>query len=100
MLSSESPPAQRRCANLLLALIAVASTAGVARAQRCGTDTSRVAAPRQSVGRAIHSLQIVTLSPAPLPRLVRALDRVHARTREATVKRELLFAAGDTVDSL
>jgi len=29
-----------------------------------------------------------------------ALDRLHVRTRERTVRRQLLFAAGDTVDTL
>ena len=51
-------------------------------------------------GTPIRSLRIVTQSPQGLPGVGTALDKLHVRTRERTVRRQLLFAAGDTVDTL
>ena len=51
-------------------------------------------------GRRIAWVKIVTLPPEPLPGAAAVLDNLHVRTRPSTIRRELLFAAGDTVDSL
>ncbi|MEO7216864.1 MAG: hypothetical protein ABI026_01600 [Gemmatimonadaceae bacterium] len=51
-------------------------------------------------GRRIGWVSVVTLPPEPLPGAAVALDHLHVRTRSSTIRRELLFAAGDTVDSL
>lgn len=67
--------------------------------QSCDTIVSRVGLAAFA-GRPIRSLDIVTLPPAALPERVRAVGRLHALTRAATIRRELLFAAGEPVDSL
>jgi hypothetical protein len=48
----------------------------------------------------IRSVRIVTQSPPAFPGLARALDRLHVRTRETTVRRQILFAEGDTIDTV
>ena len=68
-------------------------------AQDCTTETSRTSLAALS-GRPIGDLRIVTLEPTALPKLATILNRLHVRTRTATVRRQLLFAAGDTVDTL
>jgi len=51
-------------------------------------------------GARIHSVRVVTQGPPEFPGVARALDGLHVRTRAATVRRQILFAAGDTVDTL
>lgn len=51
-------------------------------------------------GRPISAVDVVTRAPDGLPGPASVVDNLHIRTREATVRRRLLFAAGDTVDTL
>ena len=51
-------------------------------------------------GRRIRSVGIVTRAPRSLPGAAALMDNLHARTRDATVRQRLLFAAGDSVDTL
>lgn len=51
-------------------------------------------------GRYIAWVNVVTRQPDRLPGAAEMLDAIHVRTRPRIVRRELLFAAGDTVDSL
>ncbi len=51
-------------------------------------------------GRPIAWVHVITHAPDPLPGPAAILDGIHVRTRPNTVRRELLFAAGDTVDSI
>ncbi|MEO7104334.1 MAG: hypothetical protein ABI311_13135 [Gemmatimonadaceae bacterium] len=51
-------------------------------------------------GRRIAWVNVVTLSPEPLPGVAATINHFHVRTRPSTIRRELLFAAGDTVDSV
>jgi hypothetical protein len=69
------------------------------RAQQCDSVTSRTSLSAFA-GERIRSLRIVTQSPQAFPGAARALDRLHVRTHDQTVRRQLLFAAGDTVDTL
>jgi hypothetical protein len=48
-------------------------------------------------GQPIRSVRVVTAPPLPLPSPAAFLDNLHVRTRESTVRRRLLFAAGDSV---
>ncbi len=50
-------------------------------------------------GRRIDSVQVETANP-DLGRLARIVGKMHVRTRPEVVRRELLFAPGDTVDTL
>jgi hypothetical protein len=85
--------------SLLLAAALAPLAAGALGAQLCTPLVTRTA-PGALTGRRIDSLRIVTLPPYSLPRLPAAIDRIHVRTRERTIRRQLLFAAGDTVDTL
>ncbi|MGI9077276.1 MAG: hypothetical protein ACR2G6_08100 [Gemmatimonadaceae bacterium] len=51
-------------------------------------------------GTPIRSVAIVTLEPQPLPGTGDLADRLHVRTLQGTIRRQLLFSAGDTVDTL
>jgi len=51
-------------------------------------------------GERIRSVRIVTEGPPGFPGVAHALDNLHVRTRETTVRRQILFAAGDTIDTL
>ena len=51
-------------------------------------------------GRRIDSVFVVTAPPVVTGALSGWADRLHARTRPEVLRRELLFAAGDTVDTL
>jgi hypothetical protein len=68
-------------------------------AQSCDTLSSLTSLAPLS-GRAIGTLAVVTGAPELPARMPGALAHVHVRTREATVRRQLLFAPGDTVDTL
>lgn len=48
-------------------------------------------------GQLIRTVSVVTAPPHPLPGPAALLDNLHVRTRESTVRRRLLFAAGDSV---
>jgi hypothetical protein len=48
----------------------------------------------------IRSVRIVTQAPPAFPGVARALDNLHVRTREATVRRQIRFRAGDALDTL
>lgn len=82
--------------------LAAQDTAAGARSRvvaSCVADSGRTIARRYS-GRRISSVRIVTAAPAPIPGAPDAIDNLHVRTRESTVRRHLLFAAGDSVDTL
>jgi hypothetical protein len=88
--------------NIRLAMVCVVATtlpAAGALAQSCDTVSSRTSLSAFA-GARIGSLRIVTQSPAGLPGVAGALDKFHVRTRERTVRRQLLFSAGDTLDTL
>ncbi len=66
---------------------------------RCRTDSGlTIAASLQS--RPIGSVRIVTAPPPPIPGAPDAIDNLHIQTRAGTVRRQLLFAAGGTVDTV
>lgn len=73
-------------------------SAAPAHAQGCDTLSSETSLARLS-GRAIGSIRIQTSDPEPMPVLPDLLSLVHVQTREATVRRELLFSVGDTIDT-
>lgn len=51
-------------------------------------------------GRRIDSVDIVTQGPALPERLPAFVSHLHVRSRPAVIRRELLFQAGDTIDTL
>jgi hypothetical protein len=65
----------------------------------CDTTVFRVSAGILH-GEPIRTVTIRTLGPDALPGPTALLNALHVRTREGTVRRQLLFAPGDTVDSL
>jgi hypothetical protein len=65
----------------------------------CTTAVTR-AGLSAATGARIQSVRVVTHPPRPFRGPARHVNRLHARTVAGTVRRELLFAAGDTVDSL
>ena len=89
---------QSTAARLLGAALLVAPWAA-ARAQVCDTVSSRTSLAALS-GRPIAAVHVVTADPDPLPGPAAHLGVLHVRTRPSTVRRELLVAAGDTVDTL
>lgn len=86
---------QGRCGRVVPALIQDSSAAGVAM-----PDSALRAVPDVSAlsGRRIAWVNVVTVAPDRLPGVAGILGGLHARTRPDVVRRELLFAAGDTVD--
>ena len=68
-------------------------------AQSCISATSRTALA-EFAGRPIRSVRIVTQDPYSFPGPARVLNAIHVRTHERTIQRQLLFAAGDRVDTL
>jgi len=82
-----------------VAISAFVSSASLVRAQQCDTVTSRTSMSAFS-GARIHSVRVLTQGPPEFPGLARALDGLHVRTRTATVRRQILFSAGDTLDTL
>lgn len=83
----------------LAALLGLPIMAGPASAQECDTLRSQTTLGELS-GRRIAAVNVVTASPDPFPGPAAALDRIHVRTRAPTIRRQLLFAAGDSVDTL
>lgn len=84
---------------LAVALVACPLYAGRSSAQQCDSVTSRTSLSAFA-GAPIRSVRIATQSPPGFPGVASALDKLHVRTRDRTVRRQLLFAAGDTVDTL
>ena len=78
--------------------LSTCALASSAHAADCALTESRAALGALS-GARIASVEIVSESPE-LPGLARALNRLHPASREATIRRQLLFAPGDTVDTL
>jgi hypothetical protein len=81
------------------AVSGVVLCASITRAQQCDTVSSRTSLSAFS-GVPIRSLRVLTQGPPSFPGVARALDHLHVRTREATVRRQLQFSAGDTLDTL
>lgn len=65
----------------------------------CDSVTMRTALGDLS-GEPIRKVRVQTLSLPSKSGITALIDRFHVRTREGTVRRHLLFAAGDTVDTL
>lgn len=78
---------------------ALAALPGLAGAQSCLQTSSRTALA-EFAGRPIRTLRIVTQDPYAFPGPARVLSVIHVRTQERTIERQLLFAAGDRVDTL
>ncbi|HST07274.1 MAG TPA: hypothetical protein VLJ83_03845, partial [Gemmatimonadaceae bacterium] len=87
----------RRLLMGFLIMCAGATTAG-AQAMRCDTLRSEVTIGALS-GQRIDSVLVATTAPS-LGKIGRTVARLHVKTRDNVVRRELLFAAGDTVDTL
>lgn len=85
--------------SVLIPLACAALGVAPLRAQGCDSLVTRTA-PDALSGHRIDSVQVVTLSPDPLPGPAAFMDRLHVRTQEGTIRRQLLFAPGDTVDTL
>jgi hypothetical protein len=72
-------------------------------APRAHADDCRVVESRGALsslsGARIASVEIVSESP-DLPRVARPVGIFHSASRESTIRRQLLFAAGDSVDTL
>jgi hypothetical protein len=81
---------------LLASLIAALASAQEPRL--CSASRSEVTLGPLS-GHRIDSVAVITSSPN-LGRRGRAIAKMHVRTRPEIIRRELLFAAGDTVDTL
>jgi hypothetical protein len=95
-------PDRRAVAPLTMAVTlaaTLAATTGVARAQGCESVSSQVSLAAFA-GRRIAAVHVVTADPSPLPGPAAPLTAIHVRTRAAAVRRELLFTAGDTIDTL
>jgi hypothetical protein len=87
-----------RCRELLLTIL-VSVTARSLHAQRCDSVTSRTSLA-ELAGRQIGSIRVVPLAPLPFPGPARVLEHLHVRTKQSTVRRQLLIAAGDAIDTL
>lgn len=70
-----------------------------ASAQTCDSLSSQTSLATLS-GRRIGAVAVVTTDPEPLPGPAAVLNGLHVRTRESTIRRELLVAPGGTVDTL
>jgi hypothetical protein len=75
-----------------------AALANAQEPQPCSASRSEVTLGPLS-GHRIDSVAVITSSPN-LGRRGRAIAKMHVRTRPEIIRRELLFAAGDTVDTL
>ncbi|MHB1224047.1 MAG: hypothetical protein ACYC2G_08420 [Gemmatimonadaceae bacterium] len=94
---------QRPLRSLLVGIVApfvtVVGLTNGASAQTCDSVSSRTSLAALS-GRRIGAVDVVTADPEPLPGPAAVLNGLHVRTRESTIRRELLVAPGDTVDTL
>ncbi len=79
---------------LLAALVPAELTA-----QACDTIVSRTGLAQLS-GRMIDSIAIASNPPPKLPGLASRLSGIHVTTREGVIRRDLLFAQGQTIDTL
>jgi hypothetical protein len=85
---------------VLTALLgALAALPGTAAGQSCAQTTS-LTSLSEFTGRPIRTLHIVTQDPYAFPGPARVLSVLHVRTQARTIERQLLFAPGDTVDTL
>lgn len=82
-----------------IALAGIVAFASVAQAQVCSQHAFTVA-PQQFSGVRINSVSISTMAPDDWMARAPLLNRLHARTRASRVRADLLFAAGDSVDTL
>ena len=85
--------------SLSMALVLLALCSREAFSQRCSSDSFSVA-PKHFSGARINQLTISTSMPNGWLAHAPLLGRLHTRTRAGRVKSELLFAAGDSVDTL
>ena len=85
--------------SLLVVSALVIAPALRAQAPSCVTVSSRTGLAAL-VGRRIARVDVAVQAPSRLPGPAGPLTHLHARTRDATIRRHLLFAAGDTVDTL
>jgi hypothetical protein len=95
------PPARSpllRLAVVSVSLLALAATTASAGAQACDTLVSRTGLA-QLTGREINSINVVTAPPARLPGMMGKLSGIHVVTREAVIRRDLLFSPGQTIDT-
>ena len=94
------PPTPLRPPRLLLAspFVALGLLAGTARADDCAVIESRASLAALS-GARITSLVIEREGPE-LPGPARRAARLHSTSSEGSVRRQLLFAVGDSVDTL
>ena len=83
---------------LLAGAFCLGSVAAHAQDSHCSALKSEVTLGPLS-GQRIDSVQIETAKPN-LGKFGRLVSKLHVRTREAVIRRELLFAPGDTVDTL
>lgn len=67
-------------------------------AQACDTIVSRTGLA-ELAGRQANSITVVTEPPARLPGLASPLSSIHVTTREAVIRRDLLFRAGSPIDT-
>ena len=81
-----------------LLVLFFSTLANAQESQLCSVSRSEVTLGPLS-GHRIDSVAVITSSPN-LGRRGRALAKMHVRTRPEIIRRELLFAAGDTVDTL
>src|ERR1700682_4239133 len=81
-----------------LLILFTAALANAQQPQACSVSSSEVTLGSLS-GHRIDSVAVITSSPN-LGRRGRAIAKMHVRTRPEIIRRELLFAAGDTVDTL
>jgi hypothetical protein len=84
---------------LIVVLPAVLLCSGVAHSQQCDSVSSQTSMSAFS-GIPIRSVRIVTQAPPEFPGVARALDNLHVRTREATIRRQIRFRAGEPLDTL
>ena len=89
----------RSAAVALLWVASFARSAGGQARDGCEHVTSLTSLAPLS-GSRIRSIAVVTLPPPALPGPAAMMDWVHVQTRGGTVRRQLLFTAGDTLDTL
>jgi hypothetical protein len=82
-----------------LALLALGACARAARAQSCDTLTSRVSLAAFA-GDSIRELSVETRAPEPTNHIPDVIEKLHVRTRESTVRRQLVVHQGEPLDTL
>jgi hypothetical protein len=84
----------------LLTLVTVlAAGSAEARAQACDTIISRTGLAEMA-GRKISSVSVATEAPQRLPGVAGRLSALHVTTHPAVISRDLLFAAGERIDTI